>query len=264
MKYKLGLIHPRHTLRGAMKMAALAPHLAALGAPPASSFVWADAVEKVMGGNDWLMLGNDKIGDCVIADNFHHLMICTANGAGPMVKPTDADAEALYSAITGYNPNDPTSDAGTDPSVNLTYMEQTGALGHKYTAGAQIDVHNMSHIYWGLHLFGGLRFCIQCPDFVDEQFERTGVWDFDGQLYDIQGGHDIRAVGYSDAAVGPDGAPFIEVVTWGKRIVMTQRFWEKFGIMAEADVSPDVIQATGVAPTGLNLQAMLDDLKAVQ
>ena len=152
-------------------------------------------------------------------------------------------------------PGDPQTDYGTDPSENLKYMESSGILGHVYKAGGAIDVRSTDHLRWGMHIFGGLRFCINCPDFADDAFDQ-GIWDYSGQTYRLEGGHDIRGVAYEMV----DGEPLWEIITWGKRIRMTQAFWEEFGTLAEADLSPDLITAAGTAPTGLDLGTMIADL----
>jgi len=260
MRFKTGLIHPPHTIRRARRMMVMARHLDKLGSPPETGFAWHDQVEKQVGGPDkWGMLLNDQLGDCVIADDLHFLMVCLANGSGPFRMPSDGDAEALYERIAGYVPGDPSTDYGTDPSVNLHYMMQTGVLGQTYEAGATIDAENANNMMWGCHIFGGLRFCINCPDIADDMYDR-GIWDYNGEPYRIEGGHDIRAVSYDTV----DGEPLWEIVTWGRRIKMTASFWKEFGTSAEADLASDIITAQGTAPTGLDINAMIADLQAIQ
>ena len=51
---------------------------------------------------NWQMLGNDTVGDCVIAGGLHETMLWTANGS-KQAKADTAAAIKNYSAITGYD-----------------------------------------------------------------------------------------------------------------------------------------------------------------
>ena len=260
LPYKMGLIVPRHTIQAARAMVALHAHLAALGVPPSASYPWAAAVEKRQGGNAWMMDGNDQYGDCVIADDCHQMMALTANGAGPYVCPTRTQALAQYALETGFDPVTGAGDNGTDPTANATYLMSNGFLGHKLAGWGPIDIMNRNGIMWATHLFCGVKFCIQVPDFAFQGYQ-AGLWDYTDQPYNIEGGHDILGIQYH---LDSNGAPIYDVITWGKRIQMTERFWQKFGLMAIAVVSPDELQKTGVTATNLNMQQMLSDLTGVE
>ena len=75
--------------------------------------------------SNWGMLGNDTVGDCVVAGSCHETMLWTAEGGKPATF-TDANAISDYSAITGYNPNDPNTDQGTVVRDALLYRQKTG------------------------------------------------------------------------------------------------------------------------------------------
>jgi hypothetical protein len=53
--------------------------------------------------SSWEMLGNDAVGDCVIAGADHETLLWCQEGGNP-VSFTDADAINDYSAIAGYDP----------------------------------------------------------------------------------------------------------------------------------------------------------------
>lgn len=242
--YKLGLNHMAHTSLLAKRLLALGTHLDALGVPPSASFPWFLAVERLVA---WGMKGNDTYGDCVEADDSHQLMTWTANGAGPFVNPSDLDTVVLYHAIAGP------LDQGTSPDANAEYLRTTGFLGHKIDDWAPVDIDQPAHIQWGIHIFGGVKFCVMLPDFAEDDFETKGVWDYHGQAYKIEGGHDILAVAYNS-----DGT--YDIITWGKRIKMTPAFASAFLTAVIAVSSRDVVMKSGLAPTGLQYDAMLQDL----
>src|SRR5579859_963052 len=117
-------VHNRRTLGQAL---VLARHLDKLAPAPAKSPGWRAKVKS-----PWGMDGNDQWGDCVEAAVAHALMLRTANSSS-IVVPTTAQTLALYSAVTGFNPNagpsgnNPT-DQGTDETSMCQYMVNTGFL----------------------------------------------------------------------------------------------------------------------------------------
>src|SRR5581483_5618616 len=59
------------------------------------------------------MFLNDQLGDCAVAGSIEEVRLANAL-RGVTVNFTDAEALKNYEAITGYTPDDPDSDAGTD------------------------------------------------------------------------------------------------------------------------------------------------------
>jgi hypothetical protein len=271
MNKKLGARTFRHSLETSRKFLVAHVALDTLGPAPATGTPWGLLYEKATGDTAWLgMLANgpdpdnppqekDGLGDCVICDDLRAIALWTALGDCENVKPTTPDAIALYEQITGFNPADPNSDQGTEPSANAKYMQATGwadSAGrvHKLDGWAPLDPTNRNHIAWALQAFGCVKFAIAFPDFAETQFDNNQPWDFSGQSYQIEGGHDIICVGYA-----PDG---YQVVSWGRRFLMTYAFAAKFLDTIIAPVSSDFIRANGTAPNLLNLDQMLADLAA--
>src|ERR1700691_4680947 len=60
----------------------------------------------------WSMLGNDQYGDCVEAAAGNTLMTMTSQ-SGIQFTPTTDQILQDYTNITGFNPNDPSTDNGT-------------------------------------------------------------------------------------------------------------------------------------------------------
>lgn len=252
---KLGRKPPVHTRRTMRSALILSRYLDPLGAAPADSNDYVSAVNKAVNG-DWGMMGNDQWGDCVEADTGHSLMLRTAN-TGTIVIPTTQDIEALYTAVTGFNPNDPNTDQGTDETTMCQYMETTGLLGHKSDGTAMVDTTNLDHVKWSMQLFGALRLGMNVPDYCMDQFNSGKPWDVvgDPQSANIEGGHDVPLVKY-------DSGMFY-VVTWGKIQAMTPNFFKAFVDEAHAEVYADWIKSTGVSPSGFGLDALLSDLKGL-
>ena len=76
--------------------------------------------------SDWKMLGNDNYGDCVWAGAAHEHMLINKVVHNKDVAFTDASVLADYAAATGFDPNDPSTDNGTDVHQALDYRRKTG------------------------------------------------------------------------------------------------------------------------------------------
>src|SRR2546425_8758875 len=109
--------------------------------PPAPAVV--DYTSKVP---EWPMYGNDQYGDCVWAMIGHSIEAATSYGRGATVEVTDADVLKGYSDVTGFRPDDPSTDQGTVIQDALDYWRKTGVGGHKILAFAQVDIHNPSEV----------------------------------------------------------------------------------------------------------------------
>ncbi|MGO8790269.1 MAG: hypothetical protein ACLQVL_23205 [Terriglobia bacterium] len=106
----------------------------ALPTPPAS-------VDYTRGVTDWGMMLNDQLGDCIIADGpGHATQVWTLNATGTMVTPPDSLILATYEKWCGYNPVDPTTDAGGIELDVLNNWRQQGFAGHALDAYVAIEL----------------------------------------------------------------------------------------------------------------------------
>jgi hypothetical protein len=73
------------------------------------------------------MLGNDqRWGDCVFAGACHETMLWTAEGGEEARPVLRRDSPPDYAAVTGFNPDDPSTDQGTNVRDALAYRQKTG------------------------------------------------------------------------------------------------------------------------------------------
>lgn len=263
VKMKLGLNPFTHTLKTARQFHATAQILDALGKPPDHSPGYSGNADLQTGG-DWGMDGNEQYGDCVDADVSHRVMLRTAQmGAGKMIKPTAAETLALYSEITGFDPNDPNTDRGGDLVTTATYMQKTGMLiggvRHTEDGNGVVDPANVDHIKWAICLFGCTPIAIDCPKSAQDQFQAGEPWDYvPGSP--IEGGHDVLLVEYRPDT--PSNPPWL-VVTWGKRQPVTQAFMDHYLKEVVPVGAKDFITANGLAPSGINLAKTLQILSEI-
>lgn len=259
MDLKLGRKKAHFSRRSLVTSHIMAEHLRALGPAPPASPDWLTAVaQKSPGG--WGMFGNDQYGDCVFADCAHQEILRTAN-AGTIWIPTVAQVLALYSACTGFTPNDPNTDNGADEQSVIDYLTTTGWEGRKLDGHASLNPTNLEHLKWAICLFGASRLGVNLPQSAMDAFNNGQPWDAFTDAAPI-GGHDVPLVKYAGG--------ILFVVTWGKLQPVTPGFLmakypdgTPYVEEAHAELALDWINAAGTAPSKLNLPALVADLQSV-
>jgi hypothetical protein len=207
--------------------------------------------------SDWQVLGNDTVGDCAIAEPYHALMQWNrmADVTLPVDTPTVVKA---YSAITGYNPKDPSSDRGSDLETVAEYWQNTGltdAAGkvHKIDAFLALEPGNMEELWYGIHLFGGAGIGVAFPKEWMDAFKAGQPWT-NVTSPDILGGHAIWAGGRKTG--------YVNVVTWGVNQLLSQDGYEQFNdetvVYLDSDMFADI---NGTDIDGFDWQQLQADIR---
>lgn len=202
----------------------------------------------------WQMLGNDSVGDCVFAGAGHETMAWN-NEAGQTITFTDKSVLSDYSAVTGYSPNDPNSDQGTDMQVAASYRRKTGVVDatgkrHQVAAYLAITPGDKTLLKQAIYLFGAVGIGIQFPASAMAQFNAGKPWTVVSGS-PIEGGHYVPCVGYDSR--------YVYIVTWGKTQKMTWGFYKKYNDESLAYVSLEML-INGVSLEGFNMQQLVADL----
>lgn len=180
------------------------------------------------------MLGNDQYGDCVFAANGHVVEQQTYVGQGNEVTVSTAQALAEYSKVTGFNPNDPSTDNGAEVQQGLDDLRKNGLNGHKIAAFAQLNVTDMNSVKLAVSEFGAVDIGFNFPASAMTQFNNGQPWDVVSGSQ-IEGGHCVLVVGYD--------ATYLYVYTWGAVQKMTYAFWNKYVEEAWALIDQDWVNA---------------------
>lgn len=237
--------------------AALTDHLEAAAAwPPVPAQGWEFAVPN----GELNMLGNDQYGDCAEAGAYGLAQVQSNNAdqTDPIV-PTTAEALALYSAVTGFNAADPSTDQGTVLTDLLTYWQNTGLpyttrggkTGlSKIVGWASLDISSFALLRWAAYTFGGSYLGINCPQQCEDD---TANWNF-GPGLPIAGGHCIVQAG--------EGAAGGKMRSWGMFIPASAGFMGAYVDEGYIVVSQDWLNARQQSPTGLNLDSLVAAMKA--
>jgi len=214
---------------------------------------------------------NDKYGCCVIADGYHFLGTVTGNAtiaADSIPQPfvaTDDQIIADYSAIGGFDPNNPeATDNGCDEDTAEDYWVQHGfASGDKLLGSVDVDASNTNLVKAGIWLFEGAAVCAELPDAWIGPFPSADGFVWDAGTPDDSNGHCFEACGYTEA---------------GDALIDT---WALFGTITKAALAANAVRrthgsftirltaaainkATGKAPNGFALADLQSDLAKVK
>jgi hypothetical protein len=207
--------------------------------------------------------GNAQYGDCVEAEDAHYIAVITGNSGNGLYSYTDAQTLADYTAITGFNPNDPSTDQGTDPTVDLNYRVSHGyADGSKDAGWAIVDATNQAEVKLAVTEFGAVKMWFGIPDSIVQNMPSASgfVWDVTAGAPDGQNGHCIGSCGYNIVGANAQG---LLVYTWGMLGTITWAavaawFASVAGGGMAVRVNMDwVNKASGVTPSGVNATALI-------
>ncbi|HXP20362.1 MAG TPA: hypothetical protein VN840_12025 [Streptosporangiaceae bacterium] len=215
-----------------------------LATPPAAAH-WGHGVP-------FAMLANNQYGDCVEA-GYAHMAQIWGDRAGSAFVPTDAEALGAYTAITGFNPSDPSTDQGTDILTAVGYWKSTGLGGQKITAYASVNPLDQAQVSEAIAWYGGLYIGLQLPTSAQSQVGTewtvtTGPTAAAGSW----GGHCVPLCGYDQNVLW--------CVTWGALQPMTWEFLSTYCDEAFVLLAAEWIAASGQAPSNLAWGQLMADL----
>lgn len=204
------------------------------------------------------MLGNDTVGDCVFAGAAHETMLWNRE-VGRDVEFTTDTVLAEYSKLTGYNPEDPSTDQGTDMQAAASYRRRIGVrdtAGRRHRIGAYVALTpgDPDQLAAATYIFGAVGVGLRFPDYAMTEFESGQPWAVRYGSPQIDGGHYIPVVGR-----GANGN--FHTVTWGRVQEMTPGFYRRYCDEALVYFTEEFLTA-GVSPEGFDRAQLLIDLHA--
>lgn len=204
--------------------------------------------------SSWPMFANDRWGDCVWAGAAHETTLLNKE-AGNTVNFTDADVLSDYAAATGFNPNDPSTDNGTDVQVAAAYRQKTGivdASGKRHTIAAYLALEpsNTLGLLLASYMFvAGVG--LQLPSTAFDQTNAGRPWDVVPRSA-IEGGHYVPLLGRR-----ADG--LLVFVSWGAIQLATERFVQDYCDEAVAYLSQEDL-VNQKSPDGFDFATLKGDL----
>ncbi len=202
----------------------------------------------------WGMLGNDRVGDCVVAGGAHEHQLWALMG-GKRLTFNTADVLKDFQAITGVPPS-PT--VGADMQQAASYRQHVGLMGadgvrHKIAAYLEIKPGSLPELYAAIYLFGAVGIGFQVPNNAVDQFVKRQSWHITGSRLSGSG-HYVPAVALRSNIV---------VVTWGRFQAMRPSYYAAYCDEAVAYISQEAL-VEGKSPEGFDYQALLTDLRALR
>jgi hypothetical protein len=217
--------------------------------------------EQLMPGGAWYMLGNNQWGDCVWAGAAHEHMLWSMEGGLVRDQFTTKDVLSDYSAVTGFDPNNPDSDQGTDIQVAAAYRQNTGIIDtnnvrHKIDAYAALRVGDVNQLAVAAYIFGAVGVGVKCPTAMQGQFSNNQPWSVvAGDT--IEGGHYVPVIGRN--SVGN----FL-CVTWGRLQAIEPSWVQLYNDESIVYLDLEFINNnTKLTPESYNLDTLTQYLKEV-
>lgn len=199
------------------------------------------------------VLGNDQYADCVFAGAAHETMIWLREGGKLPPRFTTADVLDDYAAVTGFDPNKPDTDQGTDMQGAASYRRKTGIRDafnrrHAIDSYVALKIGDVDELVLATYLTGaagvGLELCSEAMD----QFKVGNPWAVPATITPI-GGHYVPCVGRNSAGD-------LLVVTWGRLHAMTGAFYARFSDEAFAYLSLEMLNAQNLSPEGFDADGL--------
>ena len=199
------------------------------------------------------MAGNATAGDCTVAGIAHAMALWLKWALKIDLEVTDAQALALYSAITGYKPNVPSTDRGASLLQVLKYVTKHGAFGRKIGPYLQVDPKNTTHIKQAIFLFGCVYTGCELPDNVLPSASSIPPWTKTSGRPDPNNGHCTIQTAYTSEV--------IDTATWAAIVPTSWGFEKKYFDEAWVILSPDW---RSNAPNGFKAAQLDADLTAIR
>jgi hypothetical protein len=205
---------------------------------------------------DGNMLGNDTHGNCVEVTDFRIIQVRRANAWRDTWAPTTNMCLDRYAALTGFDPATGLPDNGTDTTIDMTNWCTKGIRLDTQNVDVPhwctVDPHNVQHVNLAIAHTGPVAVTFNLP---------IGAQSLDwskapGTSADWKAGswgaHRIPAGKY-------DGSERT-IRTWGRDLLVHPDFWDAYCLAVDVTVSREWLSATGLAPSGLDFDALEQDV----
>jgi len=222
----------------------------------------ADYTAKAMASLS-LIMGNDALGDCVIAASCHAVGVWTGNATGTPLIATQTEWTADYSAIGGYVPGNPATDQGCDIGTALDYYASHGFFdGSKLLGHLAVNSQDANEVRCAVFYFEDTWVGIDLPAAWIAPFPSSNgfVWDVAGPPVPANG-HCVQAVGYTTQGLIVCSWGLIGTITWAAVAMYcsAQNGGDLF-----VGIAPDqVMKGQSVAPNGVAWTDLVADFNAM-
>lgn len=210
----------------------------------------------VFPADGWLMLGNDRFGDCAFAGPAHQIMGWNKI-RGVDVPFNDACVLQCYGECTGFDPATGANDNGTDMHDLADYWVKTGILdanGKRHFIAGYVFASpgNLQQLAEAAYLFDSVGFGFSVPQSAMDQFQAGQVWDVVEDDGGIVGGHYVPVMGEELAS--------FDLITWAAKHGMTPAFVQKYCTAVLVPITQENL-INGKSPEGFDYATLQSDLQ---
>jgi hypothetical protein len=202
-------------------------------------------------------LGNDAVGDCVPCAELRAIQVRRANARGDSWRPTRDGALSLYAALTGFDPATGSPDAGTDTARAMASWATNGIRINDQNLDvvcwATVDPADAAHIAIAIGHTGPVQITLALPAAAHD----LAIW---AQPPGIGAGWEPASWGYHRVMVGKFDSSERVCRTWGRDVPIHPAFWSAYVVAVDATLSREWMEATGLAPSGLDWDALRQDI----
>lgn len=245
----LGAIPSVHDEAKHGPLIALAPYLGTKPPYPAPP-----PLRNWTGGGPYEIALNNRLGCCTIA-TIVHLLQCHALNHGERLTISDADILRAYMAVSSYD-GTPATDQGAMPIDALTYARDVWRV---IVGFVKVDPANHLEMHAAINLFGGVYLAARLPKRIYDQgtdwelppLEHRTDTDEPGSL----GGHAFAGLGYNRT--------HFNVMPWTDATEAGNAWMDEYVDEAYAVLTPRWVDQNRRAPNGLDLTALMQDLKII-
>lgn len=240
---KKGVVHDPRTFH-------LRQFMEGLPDPPDQSYVGREEPIR--------MYGNDRYGSCTCTAHGHRIDVQEKSARQDEIQLSTEDVLRVYSAVTGFDPDDWHTDNGAYMLDINNYMVKTGmgreadGTTHKIGAYAKISLNDVTEWKVASWMFGGVYFGAWLPLTAADQINSgKNYWRVeDGERAEpgSWGGHAMHALGYSSGS--------IVLATWGQRLRATWEWLATYCDEAYVLISEDFLRSGGETPHGFNVDEL--------
>jgi hypothetical protein len=204
------------------------------------------------------MFGNDEFGDCWPASAVEGIRLLTA-GQGKEANFTTETVLQLYSDVTGFKADDPSTDEGTDVHEGFQFWQNTGVTDADGNVHKVIDYVGLTPGDWNemlvaLSIFDVVYWGFQVPDYAQQQFT-------DGQPFSLLPGRHSIVGGHAVAIVEAQSPTLADAFCWGGKAGITAPFYSAMSMVAVVAITPDMF-TDGKTLDGIDSAKLQADLPA--
>ena len=152
---------------------------------------------------------------------------------------------SLYSAVSGFSPDNPSSDQGAVETDVLNYWLRHKVEGHALSAFAALQPRDIRDVKDAIWLFGGVILGLLCRQrAISRRLGRSRCRISGDGAPGSWGGHAVYVVAYD--------ARGLTCITWGRLKRMSWNFWAAYCDEAYGLLAKDWFEASGKAPSGFD------------